>query len=70
MSTEHRVSLRWLVLLSAAITWGCADAPTEPTEQTPRAAEAVHFWNSLATTRWNARATQLFQTTTPLPPNG
>lgn len=70
MRTEHRYTLRWLTLLSAAGTWACADAPTEPGEQTPRSAAAVHYWESLATTRWNTRATQLFQTTTPLPPNG
>ena len=71
MRTEHRVTLRWLVLLSAATTWACADAPTEPSGQTaPSASAAVHFWDALATTRWNSRATQLFQTTTPLPPNG
>lgn len=71
MRTEHRVTLRWLVLVSAATTWACADTPTEPSSQTaPSAAAAVHFWDALATTRWNSRATQLFQTTTPLPPNG
>ena len=71
MRTEHRVTLRWLVLLSAATGVACADAPTEPLKQrAPSASSAVHFWDSLASTRWNTRATQLFQTTTPLPPNG
>ena len=68
--TEHRVALRWVVLLGAATTWACADAPTEPNAQAPRSAAAVHFWESLATTTWNTRATDLFRTTTPTPPNG
>jgi membrane-associated phospholipid phosphatase len=70
LPTLHRVTLRWLVLLSAATTWACADAPTEPNAVTPRSAAAVHFWDSLATTRWNTRATNLFRTTMPTPPNG
>ena len=71
MRTKHRVTSRWALLLGAATTWACTDAPTVPSDQmTPSAAGAVHFWDDLATTRWNMRATLLFQNTTPLPPNG
>ncbi|HEY8165796.1 MAG TPA: phosphatase PAP2 family protein [Gemmatimonadaceae bacterium] len=71
MRKKHRVTLRCVVLLSAATMLACADAPTVPSESIAPAAEAaVHFWDALATTRWNLRATQLFRTTSPLPPNG
>ena len=71
MKTEFRAPLRWFLISSAAVTWGCTDGPTVPTSQPePTASAAVHFWNALATTRWNTRATQLFQNTTPTPPNG
>lgn len=54
--------MRCALLLGAAMAWGCADAPTEralrppPTNQ-----EAVKFWDALASTRWNQRATDLLQ---------
>ncbi|HZJ01835.1 MAG TPA: phosphatase PAP2 family protein [Gemmatimonadaceae bacterium] len=68
---NHRVSLRWALLLGAAAVWGCSDAPTVPRENMgPTAESAVHFWDDLATTRWNLRATALFQSTSPAPPNG
>ena len=48
----------------------CADAPTETAVGTPRAnLQATKFWDALATTRWNLRATDLHQTLPP-PPNG
>ena len=71
MRTKDRATLRWALLLGAASMWACSDAPTEPSRQAaPSAARAVHQWEALASTRWNRRATTLFQTTSPLPPNG
>lgn len=72
MRRKHRVTLRWALLLGATSMWACSDAPTVPPAQNiePLAQAAVHFWDDLATTRWNRRATTLFQTTSPVPPNG
>ena len=68
---NHRGSLRLAVMLGAAMGWACTDAPTEPRVNAPAASAAVeHFWDVLATTRWNKRATNLLQFTTPTPPNG
>ena len=71
MRTRYRITLRWALVLGAAAVWACNDAPTIPsTNIEPSAQAAVHFWDDLATTRWNARATTLFRTTSPAPPNG
>jgi membrane-associated phospholipid phosphatase len=51
--------------------WACADAPTEPPVRVQRATPNVeHYWDAMATTRWNQRATDLLQNTLPVPPNG
>ncbi len=71
MRMKDRVTLRWALLLGASAALGCSEAPTVPRRNIEPAAEAsVHFWNDLATTRWNLRATALFQSTSPAPPNG
>lgn len=71
MRTKYRSPLSWSLLLGAMSVWACSDAPTVPKEKLePSAEAAVHFWDDLATTRWNARATTLFRTTSPTPPNG
>jgi hypothetical protein len=70
MLTRHRLNLRWLVLLGAAIGLACADAPTGPAPEPRAALNAEHYWDALATTRWNLRATDLLQYTIPTPPNG
>jgi membrane-associated phospholipid phosphatase len=71
MPARTRVMARWAALLGAAITWACSDAPTEPRVNAPAASVNVeHFWDALATTRWNDRATHLLRYTTPTPPNG
>lgn len=43
-----------MVMMSA-----CVDAPTKPDDAPRLNAEAVKFWESLASLRWNDRATQL-----------
>jgi membrane-associated phospholipid phosphatase len=66
-----RIPLRWVLLISTTGVWACSDAPTLPRESVePSTEAAVHFWNDLATIRWNERAATLFQTTAPAPPNG
>jgi membrane-associated phospholipid phosphatase len=56
-------------LLLAGV-FGCADAPTGKPVGEPRVQlQATKFWDALATTRWNLRATDLHQTLPP-PPNG
>src|SRR5262245_24441212 len=68
MPTRNRGTTRWALLIGAAI--GCADAPTETAVVAPRVnLQATKFWDALATTRWNLRATDLHQTLPP-PPNG
>src|SRR5678816_3503179 len=63
-------TLRLGALLVTAIGWACADSPTVPAP-TPRAeAKVDHFWDVLATTRWNRRATDLLQFEAVSPPNG
>src|SRR5918995_3031167 len=65
-------------LIAAAMAWGCADNPTQPLSTTATHLDAVKFWESLATTRWNLRATDLLQGTAsddlplgvPAPQNG
>ena len=71
MRTNHRRTMRWTIPLAALAAWGCSDRPTDPsaTARAPLNA-AVHYWDALATTRWNLRAAQLFQQTSPTPPNG
>jgi hypothetical protein len=71
MPTIHRSAMRWAVLLGAAIGWACADAPTGTSARVPPASlNAEHYWDAMATTRWNLRATDLLQHTLPTPPNG
>ena len=68
MLTRVRGTTCWALLLGAAI--GCADAPTQAAVVAPPAnLQATKFWDALATTRWNLRATDLHQTLPP-PPNG
>lgn len=72
--------MRWAMLLGAAAGWACADAPTRPATRVPPAGlEAAKFWDDLAATRWNERATALLQglpsaaeglPQIPAPPNG
>ena len=75
MQTRHRGAVRWAVLLAAAMGWGCADAPTGAIERVPppsfrkEKGEKAKFWDALATTRWNLRATDLLQQRLPAPPN-
>jgi membrane-associated phospholipid phosphatase len=49
-----------VVALGAVMLWGCGDVPTERT-LAPQAAnrDAVKFWEALASTRWNQRATDI-----------
>ena len=71
---------RWTAVpaLVAAMVCGCADNPTQPPSATAAHLDAVKFWETLATTRWNLRATDLLQGTAsadlplgvPAPPNG
>ena len=71
MLTKHRRSPGWIIPFAVIAMAGCSDSPVEPaTTASPASAQAVHFWEALATTRWNLRATQLFQQTSPTPPNG
>ena len=64
------VTFRALLVGAAIGVIGCADAPTETAVAVPRAnLQATKFWDALATTRWNLRATDLHQTLPP-PPNG
>jgi hypothetical protein len=72
MLTGHRSAMRWAVLLGALMASGCADAPTATAVRAPPASlEAVKFWDVLATTRWNLRATDILQGLPPgTPPNG
>ena len=57
---QHHAARSIALVLAAATTLAaCADAPTAvPTSATARA-DAVKFWEDLASTRWNARAADL-----------
>ena len=71
MLTKNRRIQGWIIPFVVIAMAGCSDGPVEPaTTASPASAQAVHFWDALATTRWNLRATQLFQQTSPTPPNG
>jgi membrane-associated phospholipid phosphatase len=48
-----------LALIAAASLSACGDAPTRVVQPTTPAADAVKFWEGLASTRWNQRATEL-----------
>jgi hypothetical protein len=62
MLTKDRGALRCALLLAGAMGWGCVDAPTERALRPPPAnLQAVKFWDALASTRWNQRATDLLQ---------
>ena len=62
MLTRHRSAMRWAVLLGALVGSACVDAPTEKAMRVPPAnQQAVKFWDALASTRWNQRATDLLQ---------
>lgn len=60
---KRETGLRCAVLLGVVATaWACADTPTGTAVRVPSASyEAVKFWDALATTRWNLRATDLLQ---------
>src|SRR3954464_3231113 len=63
MPTNNRSVTHWALLLGAAAALGCVDAPTERVVRVPIAnQQAVKFWEALASTRWNQRATDLLQT--------
>jgi PAP2 superfamily len=72
MLTRHRSAMRWAVLLGATMASACVDPPTETAVRAPPASlQAVKFWDVLATTRWNLRATDILQGLPPgTPPNG
>jgi membrane-associated phospholipid phosphatase len=48
-------------IVAVAILSACADAPTRVVQPAAPTADAVKFWDALATTRWNERATMLVQ---------
>lgn len=62
---RYQLTLCRSLLLGAAVAgWACADAPVPTTPMAPDtspAPQAVKFWDDLATTRWNLRATNLLQ---------
>ncbi|HEX6575703.1 MAG TPA: phosphatase PAP2 family protein [Gemmatimonadaceae bacterium] len=71
MKDRYRNILKLAAVAAAATTLACSEAPTDVQSVSPSAsASAEHFWDALATTRWNTRATHLLQFTTPTPPNG
>ena len=72
MLTRHRSAMRWAVLLSATMGLACADGPTVPAVRAPPSSlQAVKFWDVLASTRWNQRATDILQgLPAGTPPNG
>src|SRR5829696_1891793 len=76
MGSEQMKSLqgtrRCAILVAAAMGWACTDSPTVPVAEPVLRADAnvEHFWNVLATTRWNRRATDLLQFEAVSPPNG
>jgi PAP2 superfamily protein len=72
MLTKHRSAMRWAVLLGATMASACVDAPTETAVRAPPASlKAAKFWDVLATTRWNLRATDILQgLPAGTPPNG
>ena len=59
--TARRAAGRWAMLLGASAAWACADAPTAPRDVPPPSPKAAKFWEVLASTRWNERATDLLQ---------
>src|SRR5215211_7131631 len=67
---KDRSTLRLVALLATTIGWACADAPTVPAPAPRADASVAHYWESLATTRWNQRATSLLQFEAVSPPNG
>jgi len=69
MNTGNRSTAYSAVLLGSMILLACNDAPTSPELRTNSAANVEHYWDVLATTRWNTRATGLLQSQ-PAPPNG
>ena len=72
MSTIRRGVARWALLVGASTAWACADAPTTataPSADPAASLKAEKFWETLASARWNDRATLLLATQ-PAPPNG
>lgn len=47
------------IVATAVTVSACADAPTRPVRSAAANADAVKFWETLATTRWNQQATKL-----------
>ena len=71
MPTKHRSAMRLAALLAASMAWACTDAPTAtPARAATASLSAAKFWDVMATTRWNLRATDLLQFEQPSPPNG
>jgi membrane-associated phospholipid phosphatase len=72
MRAKRRTTFRWIVPLAAIAIYGCSENPVQPSASSIGAPSnaAVHQWDALASTRWNLRAAQLFQHTSPTPPNG
>src|SRR5699024_1763019 len=63
LMTSRTGSIRWLhALVALATLFACTDLPTRPpvpsSPSSPRLS-AVKFWDANASTRWNARASQL-----------
>jgi hypothetical protein len=62
---RHQLTLRWALLLGATVVASaCGDVPipTAPMASSQTATQqAVKFWDDLATTRWNMRATNRLQ---------
>jgi membrane-associated phospholipid phosphatase len=72
MLTTNRSAIRWALLLGALMVSACVDAPTQRVMGVPIAnQQAVKFWDALASTRWNQRATDVLQGLPPgTPANG
>src|SRR5690349_16794557 len=62
MLTRHRSAMHWVVLFGALTGSACVDSPSEKAMGVPLAnQQAVKFWDALASTRWNRRATDILQ---------
>jgi membrane-associated phospholipid phosphatase len=58
MISRRRRSTAFALLIAVA-AWGCADHPTEVRRSPTVQLDAVKFWETNASTRWNERATVL-----------
>ena len=59
--TSRTNALGWACAVVAVGLSACADAPTRVVQPSAPSADAVKFWEALATTRWNEQATVLVQ---------